>query len=422
MTLDELAALGMEIRRLGWPDHLESLRRLYADVRRGSTVGTRIQEASLLASAIGVGAAPLTEALRCPSCPQTGPRSTDGARITLNLPDRWVSTCPECGAQWVTREAAILQRTDKKRAPSVSASPLRLLKSGVDTLRIGVYFEWKPEVKALLEEQASEARRNRTRPVFEIGEVPHELRILPRSASGAPYSIALSASDWDTSVSTWKMGTENQTPSLMCTFRSQALADHGWRACVDRWRKLMLAHAGRLRPPVKMKNGRVALPELVSRLDVHVDIQGWSVDGGALKHVTTQAAPGTCKENLFETTEAVRAMGISRACGYEFGTRGSDGLFCRVYRKDIQVASNPEAQWVLGTWRSAGHIVGSPVTRVEFEIGRERLKEWRLSKLETLERNLSESMARLTTDWIRFGGPHAEAWKIVSRAFASTGD
>ncbi len=297
-----------------------------------------------------------------------------------------------------------------------------MLKSGVDTLRVGVYFEWVPAVLALLEEKKAEATLNKTRPVLDIGGVPHEVRTLPRSPTGAPYSLALSAPDWDVSVSTWATGPQNQTPNLMCTFRSHALAEHGWQRCIARWRELMVRNAGRLRAPMRMRNGRIALPELVSRLDVHVDIEGWVVGGGALEHVTTQADPKTRKETWFETTDAVRAEGVARACSYEFGTRGMDGLFCRVYRKDIQLVARPDARWVLGVWRAAGHAAGSPVTRVEFELGRERLKEWRLSKLDTLERNLSDSMARLSTEWLRFGGPHAEAWKIVWRAFAATGD
>lgn len=419
MTLDELTELGLEVRRLGWTTNLESLRRLFAAIRSGKRSTSSLVDAAKLASALGLGSERLPVALRCPECPQSAPRTTDGSRISLNLPDRWVSTCPECGAAWVTLESRLLEAADAKVPAADSDTSLRVLKSGIDTLRVGVYFEWGSEVRAALEEKRAEAsRKPETPPIFDIAGVPHEVRILPRSLTGAPYTLSLSAPDWDTMVSTWALGPRSQTPSLMCTHRARALSEFGWKACIARWRKLMVPHAGQLRKPVRMKNSRIALPELVSRLDVHVDIEGWGLGGGALEHARTEA-PG--KENWFETTEEARARGIARGCSYEFGTRGPEGVFCRIYRKDLQVIARPDARWVLGVWNAAGHVANRPVTRVEFELGRERLKEWRLSKLETLERNLSDSMGRLSSEWLRFEGPHAAPWKMVHHAFAAIG-
>jgi hypothetical protein len=53
-----------------------------------------------------------------------------------------------------------------------------------------------------------------------------------------------------------------------------------------------------------------------------------------------------------------------------------------------------------------------------FEIGRERLKELRISKMETLERNLGEATHFLASEWLRFKDPHAAAWKTVASAFS----
>jgi hypothetical protein len=116
-----------------------------------------------------------------------------------------------------------------------------------------------------------------------------------------------------------------------------------------------------------MRNGRISLPELVSRVDVHVDVEGWLLGADARQHVVMRDAEPS-KESWYETNDRARALGVARTCAYEFGRRGADGIFCRVYRKDLELLAKPNSRWVESVWGAAGYVPTSPVTRVEFEM------------------------------------------------------
>lgn len=113
MTLEQLEQLGREFRRLGWKRHLEPLEQLYRATRDGGRADWSLEHAARLASYLGLG--PKSLEVRapggCASCVVPDTEPWKGTRTVVHLPDRWVSCCTRCGAQWVTME----------RKPPVSA-------------------------------------------------------------------------------------------------------------------------------------------------------------------------------------------------------------------------------------------------------------------------------------------------------------
>lgn len=286
---------------------------------------------------------------------------------------------------------------------------MRVIKQGIDTLRLGIFFEWDAVVFSEIQEKLQSARVDygKTPQVMHLGKarIQHEVRPLPRSKTGAPYTVALVAEDWTIEVSTWVLKEGANAPNLMVTFRARPLAVYGWQGCVAAFQSLM-GECGRV--------GKVQ----VSRVDVHVDVEGWSLGPGVLGHVTSRCSPGSREEHWYAVPEDAAARGSARVCSYELGSRGRRGIALRLYRKDVQSAQVSDAAWVRGVWRLAGWNGFTPVTRAEFEIGRERIVEFGIDTLEKLERNLRNALVYLTNEWVRLTGPHSEAWGFVSGAFA----
>ncbi len=101
VNLNDLEQLGLELRRLGWKKHLVHARELYAAMREGRIASWSVEHAERLLAVLGLGAHPLPCASSCPRCPRPAPGHWNGVRTMLHLPDRWVSQCSRCGAEWV---------------------------------------------------------------------------------------------------------------------------------------------------------------------------------------------------------------------------------------------------------------------------------------------------------------------------------
>ncbi|HEY0881189.1 MAG TPA: hypothetical protein VGD87_06655, partial [Archangium sp.] len=104
VILEHIAELGRELARLGWKKHLEAAREAYRAKRDGTKAEWGDEQIARLRSALGLGESALKEGRACPRCPPPTPGHWTGKRTMLHLPDRWVSACADCGAEWVTRE------------------------------------------------------------------------------------------------------------------------------------------------------------------------------------------------------------------------------------------------------------------------------------------------------------------------------
>ncbi len=116
MTLAEIERLGKELAKLGWGRHLKPLRELYAATRDGCRAAWSLEHAAQLASYLGLGPNPLEirEETGCPACVVPNVEPWKGTRTVVHLPDRWVSCCTRCGAQWVTLERRVVVDRDDR--------------------------------------------------------------------------------------------------------------------------------------------------------------------------------------------------------------------------------------------------------------------------------------------------------------------
>ena len=101
MTLDAIAELGLELRRLGWRRHLEKARELYAATRDGHQAEWTIEHAERLRAVLGQGPSPIPVGSHCPRWPPPLQGTWSGTRTMLHFEDRWVCQCSRCGSEWV---------------------------------------------------------------------------------------------------------------------------------------------------------------------------------------------------------------------------------------------------------------------------------------------------------------------------------
>lgn len=116
VTLDELAALGRELARIGLMKHLEQCRELWRATSTGATAEWSMEHAERIAAVLGTRNA-LPEGSHCPSCQPPLPGTWAGARTVMVLGDRSLMACAKCGAEWVMlpHHAKVVPSTVRRR-------------------------------------------------------------------------------------------------------------------------------------------------------------------------------------------------------------------------------------------------------------------------------------------------------------------
>ena len=150
----------------------------------------------------------------------------------------------------------------------------------------------------------------------------------------------------------------------------------------------------------------------VSRVDLFADFQGWSISGDHRREFLCRADT----RHLFENGEEFN--------GLQIGTRGSGAIFARLYDKTIESAKSGTAYWkdVWGdTFDPDLHV-----TRVEFELHREVLRQFGISTPDEVLGATGSLWHYLTHDWLthripsddetRSRWPVSEQWQCVQRA------
>jgi hypothetical protein len=133
----------------------------------------------------------------------------------------------------------------------------------------------------------------------------------------------------------------------------------------------------------------------LSRLDLFCDVQGWQVEGDDRRRFVTRAR----RRDLHEEGEALT--------GFEFGRRTTKTVCARIYDKTLQVATKG-LDWWYAIWGEA-FDPDRQVLRVEFEIGREGLKQF---QIDTPSQGLDRAPGlwrSLTEDWLTYRIPSGDA-------------
>lgn len=150
----------------------------------------------------------------------------------------------------------------------------------------------------------------------------------------------------------------------------------------------------------------------VSRLDLFVDVQGWSLS-------LDDAPRFACRADARRTYQ-VGGM----VTGFEFGSRKTNTLCARIYDKTADIDAKGTAWW-RDVW-SDKYVVGEQVHRIEFEVGRQGLRDfavdtpaqaldavgdlWRYATVEWLTHR-SPTLDRTRARW-----PLSPAWLDIQRA------
>ena len=103
---------------------------------------------------------------------------------------------------------------------------------------------------------------------------------------------------------------------------------------------------------------------------------------------------------------------------------GGEQLHVRIYNKQIELKQHTEKAWERGLWNNP---LAREVTRTEFQIRREKLKEFHIEDLVTLENKIPGTWAYLTQEWFTLNKEHSpkgnrdatpsEFWQQVQAAW-----
>jgi len=118
MTLEEIEALGRELRRLHLSTHAGRCRTLWRAVHRGQATDPKEwshEHAAWVASVLGLKPNPMTVSEHCPRCPAPDPgQAWNGSRAVVVIAHRVAFQCSKCDAQWVSKTPAT--RGEQKQA------------------------------------------------------------------------------------------------------------------------------------------------------------------------------------------------------------------------------------------------------------------------------------------------------------------
>lgn len=204
------------------------------------------------------------------------------------------------------------------------------------------------------------------------------------------------------------------------TFHVQGRAWGKYRYCMTHRHGQIGVTASRSLPPVRVQprteflHGVAPLPAVtwfeeklwsavgpirfsVSRLDLHADWQGWDVDGDDRSRFVCRAE----RRDLHEHGE--------RLSGFEFGRRGTGTVCGRIYDKSAEQRAKGSDFW-LDIW-GAMHDESRPVLRVEFEFGKQGLREYDVDTPEEAVEAAGALWASVTTDWLTYRSPTSDSTK-----------
>lgn len=128
-----------------------------------------------------------------------------------------------------------------------------------------------------------------------------------------------------------------------------------------------------------------------SRIDLHVDVQGWQLDGDDRTRFLTRAT----NRVTYEDSEAFS--------GFLFGKRKSKTYMARIYDKTLEMRHS-RAEYLKDLWGSS-YDPERQVLRVEFEIGRQGLADFGLREPEDVIEASGALWQYCTGEWLTYRSP-----------------
>jgi hypothetical protein len=188
-------------------------------------------------------------------------------------------------------------------------------------------------------------------------------------------------------------------PALRVQPRAEFIHAVGPRAVVQWFEEVIGAEVG----PIRWT---------VSRIDLYADFQGWGLTGDDRTRFVTRADLRDTYEDGDELT------------GFVFGRRSTGTISARIYDKTREMRRSGAA-YLVDQWGKE-FDPDRPVLRVEFEIGRDYLREYGLDSPDEVLDAIGALWWTCTRSWLRYCSPTADMtrsrwpvtreWESVQRA------
>lgn len=163
-----------------------------------------------------------------------------------------------------------------------------------------------------------------------------------------------------------------------------------------------------------LAGGRVSWT--LSRIDLFCDVQGWTITGDDRHRFVCRGQARTTHEENEEFT------------GLEFGRRTTKTVMARIYDKTRQV-DRKGLDWWPTVWGDR-FDPNRPVTRIEFELGRQGLSEYQIDTPDEGIQSAGRLWRSVSTNWLsyhcptndrtRSRWPVAPEWEAVKAASLAT--
>lgn len=169
-------------------------------------------------------------------------------------------------------------------------------------------------------------------------------------------------------------------PEIYVTFRSSYLWGVGYKMAYSRVRSWLNRWA-------------VVVGEKVSRCDLTVDID--------MSLPTIDIGVEIVGRARTKSDHFGRYCSGLRVTGYSIGT---GDIAARIYDKTLEVKVS-QKEWFYDLWRSNGWNGDTPVTRFEFQLRREILKEYSVDSFSDLTERLADIWRYCSVDWLSVRSP-----------------
>lgn len=295
------------------------------------------------------------------------------------FPDR----LPPLGAGGRGDGAAPSAGGQTSNSPPSKVKPLsellpRFLASGIDTLYLAIDIEWaSPSFFAYLDNLKQKAIEADSEVAGKMADWPFVMRPFGRRG----YEWLLDGAEYSFRVGDWEK--PQSRPSVMLEIRSETLWHHGPRVAVERALSLLQAVSGfdLSRPTIKtVKLSRV---DLCTDFLFHQDL--WR--------------PELLDAIVCRATNIKQFQKNSLFTGFVVGT-GS--ILARLYDKGTEIKTVSKKFWMYDIWGLTEMPAEHRAVRVEFQLGREVIKELGIGTPDDLFRQESNVWAYCTQNWLKF--------------------
>ena len=277
------------------------------------------------------------------------------------------------------------------------------ISKGLDRLKVGFYVEFNKELlfdvltdaKALAQEQHDSV-------ALRLGPDEDYDYICHTSGKSGGYNFHISRADVDIFISTRK--DFDKTPNVWVDIGSASCWSPGYHNVLSHVRRLVWIYGGKV------------IRDSVSEVHICCDCIGLEIESLNLEkysHWITRANKfnsyyDRAKFTGISLDQSEGDLGdFSSHLGYavETGiTIGQGDIALRVYDKVFEIQKNGSKSSLFASVWGKDEFNEEPVTRVEFQLRKEVLKQFRIKSLEDLFAKMNSLWQYCTTDWARFCG------------------